>query len=77
MEVYFGRPEYTICLIACIRSGVVFSVDLVISCVRNDRYGVKQFVLLSPDEGVECLTSQAQAKLMLSSISIAISNTQW
>ena len=41
------------------------------------RYGLGEFVLVAPDEGVESLTSQAQAKLMLSSISVALANTGW
>lgn len=41
------------------------------------RYGLGEFVLITPDEGVESLTSQAQAKLMLSSISVALANTGW
>ena len=41
------------------------------------RYGVREFVIITPEKGVEALTSQAQAKLMLSSVSIAIANTHW
>ena len=41
------------------------------------RYGLGEFLLISPDEGVESLMSQAQAKLMLSSISVALANTGW
>lgn len=41
------------------------------------RYGLGEFLLISPDEGVESLTSQAQAKLMLSSVSVALANTGW
>lgn len=39
------------------------------------RYGLSQFVLLSPGEGESALTSQAQANLMISSVSVAVSNT--
>ncbi|XP_065886522.1 rab3 GTPase-activating protein catalytic subunit-like isoform X3 [Dysidea avara] len=38
-------------------------------------YGVNSFVVLSPVTGNDELTSQAQAKLMLSSVAIAIKNT--
>ena len=41
------------------------------------RYGADQFVLVSPDEKSEALVSEAQAKLMLSTISLAISSTGW
>lgn len=52
--------------------GAAFSVLLIFL-----RYGVKEFVLVAPEKGSESLTSQAQAKLMLSSVSVAIANTQW
>ncbi|XP_064389082.1 rab3 GTPase-activating protein catalytic subunit-like [Halichondria panicea] len=38
-------------------------------------YGLSQFVLLAPGEGESALMSQAQAKLMISSVSVAVSNT--
>lgn len=38
-------------------------------------YGLSQLVLIAPGEGESALTSQAQAKLMLSSVSVAVSNT--
>lgn len=41
------------------------------------RYGLSQFVVICPIEGAESLHSQAQANLMLSSVSIAITNTGW
>ena len=41
------------------------------------RYGVRQFVLIVPDEQTNPLHSQAQANLMLSSVSVAIANTGW
>ena len=41
------------------------------------RYGVEQFVLIAPDEKSEALTSEAQSKLMISSISLAVHNAGW
>jgi Rab3 GTPase-activating protein catalytic subunit len=38
-------------------------------------YGLSQFVVICPTEGAESLHSQAQANLMLSSVSIAVTNT--
>ena len=40
-------------------------------------YGVQEFVLVMLDEGTEGLRSQAQANLLLSSVSIAVANTGW
>lgn len=48
-----------------------------INVYSDARYGVKEFVLIMPEKGTESLTSQAQAKLMLSSVSVAVANTQW
>ena len=36
-----------------------------------------EFILISPDEQSEALTSEAQAKLMISSVSLAVANTGW
>eukprot|EP00731_Ephydatia_muelleri_P020222 Em0012g1047a len=38
-------------------------------------YGITEFIVLAPEEGSDALTSQAQANLMLSTVSIAIANT--
>lgn len=40
-------------------------------------YGVDQFILISPDERSPAITSEAQTKLMLSSVSLTINNTGW
>ena len=41
------------------------------------RYGVQEFVVLAPAKESEALCSEAQAKLIASSIAIAIKNTGW
>ncbi len=51
-----------------------YTPSLITHC-HSHRYGLSQFVLLSPGEGESALTSQAQANLMISSVSVAISNT--
>ena len=38
---------------------------------------MEQFVLIAPDEKSEALTSEAQSKLMLSSVSLAVHNIGW
>uniref|UniRef100_A0A1X7SER3 Uncharacterized protein n=1 Tax=Amphimedon queenslandica TaxID=400682 RepID=A0A1X7SER3_AMPQE len=38
-------------------------------------YGVDQFILISPDEKSHAISSEAQSKLLLSSISLAVANT--
>lgn len=55
----------------------MFMLFVVCVYVCMCRYGVREFVLITPEKGVESLTSQAQVKLMLSTVSIAIANTQW
>uniref|UniRef100_A0A1X7V2J5 Uncharacterized protein n=1 Tax=Amphimedon queenslandica TaxID=400682 RepID=A0A1X7V2J5_AMPQE len=40
-------------------------------------YGVDQFILISPDEKSHAISSEAQSKLLLSSISLAVANTGW
>ena len=50
---------------------------IILMFLQCTRYGLGEFLLISPDEGVESLTSQAQAKLMLSSVSVALANTGW
>lgn len=40
-------------------------------------YGVEEFVLVMLEEGTEGMRSQAQANLLLSSMSIAVANTGW
>ena len=42
-----------------------------------DRYGINSFVVLSPVTNDDVLMSEAQAKLILSSVAIAIKNTGW
>ena len=44
---------------------------------RLGRYGVTEFIVLAPEEGSDALTSEAQANLMLSTVSIALNNTSW
>ena len=41
------------------------------------RYGVREFVVLTPTVESEALCSEAQAKLIASSVAIAIENTGW
>lgn len=41
------------------------------------RYGINSFIVLSPVTNGDVLTSEAQAKLILSSVAIAIKNTGW
>lgn len=43
----------------------------------SHRYGVQEFVVLAPAKESEALCSEAQAKLIASSVAIAIKNTGW
>lgn len=49
----------------------------IIYCLYYFRYGVDQFILICPDEKSQAILSEAQSKLLLSSVSLAISNTGW
>lgn len=41
------------------------------------RYGVQEFVVLAPSKEEDALCSEAQTKLIASSVAIAIKNTGW
>ena len=56
---------------------IVISSFVYVPCVCTNRYGLSQFVVICPTEGQESLHSQAQANLMISSVSIALNNTGW
>ena len=45
-------------------------------CPLN-RFGVSVFVLISTDDKTQVLVSEAQANIMLSTVSTAIANTRW
>ena len=49
----------------------------ILYCFYYFRYGVDQFILICPDEKSKAILSEAQSKLLLSSVSLAISNTGW
>lgn len=42
-----------------------------------DRYGVQEFVVISPGSNCEAIISESKCNLLLSSISIALSNSGW
>ena len=41
------------------------------------RYGVQDFVILSPATDIEAILSESKVKLLLSSVSIALSEAGW
>lgn len=42
-----------------------------------DRYGIQEFVVIAPGSNCEAIISESKCKLLLSSISIALSNSGW
>lgn len=41
------------------------------------RFGVREFVVISPGTNCEAIVSESKCNLLLSSVSIALANTGW
>lgn len=52
------------CMICCI-------------CAFGDRYGIREFVVISPGTNCEAIISESKCNLLLSSISISLANSGW
>lgn len=46
-------------------------------CVFADRYGIREFVVITPGTNCEAIISESKCNLLLSSISISLANSGW
>ena len=46
-------------------------------CVCAGRYGMREFVVISPGANCEAIISESKCNLLFSSISISLANTGW